>query len=122
MSDEVTLGQLAAEIGQLRQQIETLSQRLDMIYGAVARLADARQSTPAPASTTPKEDKPAEQPVSASPSVTGAPLSANMMMDPGSMLNALHQYALKLGMDIPPETVDFLKSDRATGETPDEPK
>jgi hypothetical protein len=108
MSQEVTLSQLAAEIGQLRQQIELLSQRLDMIYGAVTRLADTKQST-----------QPQQQ---AAPSVTDTPLPASTMMDPGSMLHSLHQYALKLGMDIPPETVDFLRSDQPTGETPDESK
>ena len=44
MSDEVTLAQLAAEMAQLRRQMEMVNQRLDMIYGAVTRLAETQNS------------------------------------------------------------------------------
>jgi hypothetical protein len=125
MSNEVTLTQLAAEMAHLRQQIEIVNQRLDMIYGAITRLADAKQSDPSPTvndMATPKAGPLREQPSSPSASTPGMPLSASMMMDPGSILESLHQYALKLGMDVPTETVDRLKSDLPTGATPDESK
>ena len=115
MNNEVTLAQLAAEIGQLRQQIEMLSQRLDMIYGAVTRLADAKQPVQSP---TPK-DKGSE---AQSASTANMPLTANMMMDPGNMLDSLRQYAVSLGMDVSAETVDRLKSDLPTGKSEDESK
>lgn len=121
MSDEVTLAQLAAEMAQLRQQIEIVKQRLDMIYGAVTRLADTKQKVQSPiVDNLAKDDKAGEQPSSSSTSTTDMPLSAAMMMDPGTMLDSLRHYALNLGMDISAETVDRLKSDIPTGETQDE--
>jgi hypothetical protein len=101
MSDEVTLAQLAVEIANLRQQIETVNQRLDMIYGAVTRLADAQNS---PADSPPQAEQAKPTPAS------GSALSPEMMMDPSSMLDSLHQFAVSRGLDISQETVDRLKS------------
>jgi hypothetical protein len=133
MSNEVTLAQLAAEIGQLRQQIEMLSQHLDMIYGAVARLADAKQletslnSGGADARGRGPQSAAGggrQGPEEAAPSASTAnmPLSASMMMDPGNMLDSLRQYAVSLGMNVSAETVDRLKSDLPTGKSQDEPQ
>ena len=133
MNNEVTLTQLAAEIGQLRQQIEMLSQRLDMIYGAVTRLADAKQpGTPLnPPSTgsggasghgSAVGGRQGTEGVGQSASTANMPLTANMMMDPGNMLDSLRQYAVSLGMDVSAETVDRLKSDLPTGKSEDESK
>lgn len=101
MSDEVTLAQLAAEMAQLRQQMETVNQRLDMIYGAVTRLAEAQNSL----TSTPVQRGQTQ----AAPS-PGMSLTPQMMMDPGSMLDSLRQYAINMGLDVSPETVDRLKS------------
>ena len=121
MSDDVTLAHLAAEMAQLQQQIELVKQRLDMIYGAVTRLADTKQNVQSPrVDNLAKGDKGGEQPPSPAASTTSMPLSASMMMDPGTMLVSLHQYAVNLGMDIPVETVDRLKSDVPTEEPPNE--
>lgn len=130
MSTEVTLTQLATDIAQLRQQIETINQRLDMIYGAVTRLAESkypgghRQNGQSPAAG----NLAREQPTSSPSSSTSAPLSARMMMEPGSMLDSLRQYALDLGLEIPTETVedpgseaykvDHLKSNLPEAEGP----
>ena len=129
MNNEVTLAQLAAEMGQLRQQIEMLSQRLDMIYGAVTRLADAKQmETPLnPPSASSGHGSAAggrqgAEGVAQSASTANMPLTANMMMDPGNMLDSLRQYAVSLGMDVSGETVDRLKSDLPTGKSQDEAK
>jgi hypothetical protein len=108
MAEEITLTQLAAEIAQLRRQIETMNQRLDMIYGAVTRLADQMTPTETPPPRPTKTPQP------------GPELSATAMMDPGGMLDALHQYAVKAGLDISQETVERLKrgerTEEATGE------
>jgi hypothetical protein len=128
MNNEVTLTQLAAEIGQLRQQIVMLSQRLDMIYGAVTRLADTKRTevplNPPTPFNPPSEgggreggDRKREAPSS---SATNMPLTASMMMDPGNMLDSLRQYAVSLGMDVSGETVERLKSDLPTGKSQDE--
>lgn len=103
MTEEITLAQLAQEIAQLRAEVKTVNQRLDMIYGAVTRLAD--QSGPAPATTT--------QPSSGRPS--GFDLSPTAMMDPGSMLDALHNFAVKSGLEISEETVERLKKGSESG-------
>ena len=106
MPEEVTLTQLAAEITQLRQQVEIIQQRLDMIYGAVTRLAD---QTPPSKTSSPQR-------------TVGSPadfeLSAATMMSPDTMLDALYQYAVKSGLDISKETVDHLKNE-ATESTTD---
>jgi hypothetical protein len=99
MTEEITLAQLAREIAELRQQVETVNQRLDMIYGAVTRLADQEASFP----TTPP------RPVPNRPA--GPELSAASMMDPGSMLDALHEFAVQSGLDVSRETVERLKND-----------
>ena len=107
MSEDITLSQLAAEVAHLRQQLEQINQRLDMIYGAVTRLAD--QTGPAtnqPQQTTGSQAAPA-----------GPELSPAMMMDPDSMLNALHQYAVKAGLEVSQETVERLKTE-GQSETP----
>ncbi len=103
MNDEVTLAQLGAEMAQLRQQMEIISQRLDMIYGAVTRLAETQNSpisTPVQGSQTKATPAPA----------TGTPLTAAMMLNPSAMLDSLRQYAVNAGLDVPLETVDRLKS------------
>jgi hypothetical protein len=103
MSDEVTLAQLAAEMAQLRRQMETVNQRLDMIYGAVTRLAEAQNSlTSTPVQRGQTQTAPAPGP--------GMSLTPQMMMDPGAMLDSLRQYAVNMGLDVSPETVDRLKS------------
>jgi hypothetical protein len=111
MSDQVTLTQLAADMAHLRRQIEIVNQRLDMIYGAVTRLAEAQHSSPPPAAATAAPEQPS--------SVTTMPLSAEMMMDPSGMLDSLRQYALNAGLNISSETVDRLKSKPPAGETED---
>ncbi len=108
MTEEVTLAQLAAEMAQLRQQMETLSQRLDMIYGAVTRLAD--QSSPAKATS---------QATSAGPKSNPA-MSPAAMMNPDSMLDTLRQNAVNLGLDVSEETVERLKSQTSTEPATDE--
>lgn len=94
MTDQNTLANLAAEVKQLRQQVEQANQRLDSIYGAITRLAE--KTGPASAA------KPSPAPT--------APLSASMMMDPGSMLLSLRQHAQNAGLTISPETVDRLQA------------
>ena len=99
MSKEVTLAQLAVEMAQLRQQLDGVNQRLDMIYGAVTRLAD--QSNSATSSSPPPK------PTSSKP---GSNLPPEVMMSPDSMLDALRQHAVNMGLDVSQETVDRLKS------------
>lgn len=111
MSEEVTLAHLAAEITTIRQQIETLNQRLDMIYGAVTRLADAQKS---PAGSAPQVEQ------AKSASASGSALSPEMMMDPGAMLDSLHQFAVSRGLDVSKETVDRLKSHPQADEASDD--
>jgi hypothetical protein len=123
MSDDVTLAQLAADIAQLRQQIAIVNQRLDMIYGAVTRLADAKPAGPSPAAGNAANPQPRQTEVkqqAAPSSVTDRPLSASMMMEPGGMLEALRQYAVDAGLNISFETVDRLKSNLPAEETNDE--
>ena len=124
MNDEVTLAQLATEMAQLRQQMEIMSQRLDMIYGAVTRLAETKQNVQSPIAdnfANPPGGKTSEQPGPPSSSTTSMPLTAAMMMDPSSMLDSLRQYALNAGLDISAETVERLKSNLPADETKDEP-
>jgi len=98
MTKEVTLAQLAAEMVQLRQQLETMNQRLDMIYGAVTRLTNQAS----PAQTAPAQTTPPPQP--------NPTMSAADMMSPDSMLDSLRQHAIQQGLDISTETVDRLKT------------
>lgn len=100
MSEKVTLTQLAAEMSHLRQQLATINQRLDMIYGAVTRLAN--QNAPA---------QPPSPPHSASTPQSSPELPVSAMMDPDSMLDSLHQYAVKLGLDVSKESVERLKTE-----------
>jgi hypothetical protein len=88
-------------MAQLRRQLEIVNQRLDMIYGAVTRLAEAQ---PSPTSTPPA----AEQTQTAAASEM--PFAPEMMMDPGAMLDSLRQFAVSMGLDVSQETVDRLKS------------
>lgn len=108
MTEETTLAQLAAEVAQLRQQLETMNQRLDMIYGAVTRLAD--QVSPARATPSQTKSGPQSRPV----------ISPTDMMSPDSMLDSLHQYALQAGLDVPKESVENLKTHTHTVPDPDE--
>jgi len=87
-----------------------------MIYGAVTRLAESKQNGQSPATGNLAKEQPDPSPSS----TTSMPLSARMMMEPGSMLDSLRQYALDLGLEIPTETVDHLKSDLPEAEEPDE--
>ena len=99
MSEEVTLAQLAAEVAHLRRQLDSVNQRLDMIYGAVTRLAD-QSSSAAPSSSPPRKTS----------SKPGPNLSPETMLSPDSMLEALRQHAVNMGLDVSQETVDRLKS------------
>jgi hypothetical protein len=111
MKNEVTLTQLAAEMAQLQQQIEQMNQRLDMIYGAVTRLAQTK--TPPP---------PAADPVkwSASPSPAEISFSAQALLDPGSMLASLHQHAVKAGLTIPTDSMERLQAELPAAEVNDD--
>ena len=97
MTHQDSLTQLTAEVAQLRQQMEQVNQRLDMIYGAVTRLTGSSQPEP--------------DPLSAKKSSSSTDLlSATMMMDPGSMLSSLRQHAQNVGLTVPSETVERLKT------------
>jgi len=98
MANEITLTQLAAEITQLRQQIEQANQRLDMIYGAVTRLTETGQSETNSAA---KKTSP----------FSTSTFSAATMMDPGSMLHSLRQHAQGLGLTVSPESVERLQAE-----------
>jgi hypothetical protein len=113
MSDEITLTQLAAEMAHLRQQLESVNQRLDMIYGAVTRLAEAQNAS----ANTPVQGQP---PKAAPAPPSGMQLTPEMMLAPGSMLDSLRQYAVSMGLDISPETVERLKSHSPGDEAKDE--
>jgi hypothetical protein len=110
MSDEITLAQLAAEMAQLRRQVEIVTQRLDMIYGAVTRLAEGQNVSAAspPVQPRPTQAAPAHE----------MSFTPEMMLDPSSMLDSLRQYAVNMGLDVSQATVDRLKSQAE----PDEPK
>ena len=131
MKDEVTLAQLSAEMAQLRQEVELVKQRLDMIYGALTRLIEAQPGVSSPNTahfTKPpvssgkldfekfdfggavqEHGKPGK-PAAASSSAAGPSMSAMMMMDPASMLDSLRQHAENSGLSISLEAVDRLKS------------
>lgn len=108
MNDTVTLTHLAAEMAQLRQEIEQMNQRLDMIYGAVTRLAESKAQPQPFAAASPKRS-------AALSSAADMPFSAQALLDPGSMLASLHQHAVKAGLTIPIEAVERLQE-----ELPDE--
>ncbi len=119
MTKEVSLADLAREIASLRQEIETVNRRLDMVYGAVSRLAEAGPGHSS-AGRPDQEQSPNFGPGKGSrPSKNGAgggaALSARMIMDPGSMLDSLRQYAENAGLAVTPETVERLKSELPTG-------
>lgn len=112
MNDQVNLAYLAAQIEQLQQHMEQVNRRLDMIYGAINRIAEGRQSQPSPAST--QEPALAQETGQGQPAdESGLPLSARMVMDPGSMLASLYQYAQNIGLDVSPESEPEGKPDEA---------
>lgn len=120
MTNEPSLTQLAAELAHLRRQIETVNQRLDMIYGAVTRLADRlespslRQAQGTSAMPTPPPG-PVDRFAAFQPDAKLDPfMSPTAMMSPDSMLDALHQFAVKSGLDVSQETVDRLKQPTTT--------
>ena len=113
MTNERTLAQLTAEVAQLRQQVEESNRRLDMIYGAVTRLAEVQNAS----ANTPVQGQP---PRAASAPPSGMQLTPEMMLAPGSMLDSLRQYAVSMGLDISPETVERLKSHSPGDEAKDE--
>lgn len=88
MNENVTLNQLVGAVTQL--------QRLDMIYGPVTRPAQPPAAAPLkrPAAPLP------------APEIS---LSAHALMDPGSMLASLHQYAVKAGLTIPTAAMEHLQ-------------
>ncbi|MBE7555612.1 MAG: hypothetical protein HS126_31570 [Anaerolineales bacterium] len=108
MNDNAPLTQLAAEMAQLQQQIEQMNQRLDMIYGAVTRLAEAKATAPSPVDPWAKE-------TAASQRAAGMAFSAQALLDPGSMLASLHQHAVKTGLKIPTESVERLQEGLPVG-------
>lgn len=99
MNDPITLSHLADQMAQLQQQVEQMNQRLDMIYGAVTRLAEAKAQPPAAG--------PLEPPASSPPA--GMSFSAQAMLNPGNMLASLHQHALKAGLTIPNTAMERLQ-------------
>ena len=105
MNDDTTLDQLAAEMAQLRQQIEQMNQRLDMIYGAVTRLTEAKATTPSPVERWARESSSAQP----SPAIAEMSFSAQALLDPGSMLASLHQHAVQAGLTIPTGSVERLQ-------------
>lgn len=104
MNDTVTLTHLAAEMAQLRQEIEQMNQRLDMIYGAVTRLTESKAQPQPFAAASPKRS-------AALSSAAEMPFSAQALLDPGSMLASLHQHAVKAGLTIPIEAVERLQEE-----------
>jgi|GEM_PF-5874525 len=104
MKDSVTLTQFAAEMARLRQEIEQMNQRLDMIYGVVTRLAETRAQPQPFTAAAPK--RPADL-----SSTAEMPFSAQALLDPGSMLASLHQHAVKAGLTIPIEAVERLQEE-----------
>lgn len=135
---EVSLAQLAAAIAQLQQQIQEVNRRLDMVYGAVNRLAETTpDSRPAAgglsqnlgisgrgeSSFTPTLEiwdapaaGPAPRPENSRVGTPPASLNMARMMDPGSMLDSLRQYAVEAGLDVSADMVDRLKSGMPQGE------
>ena len=107
MTNEVTLTQLAAEVSQLRQQIEQVNQRLDMIYGAVTRLTETGQPNTGHV-------------VKKAPPSPANSFSATMTMDPGNMLHSLRQHAQNLGLTISSESVGRLQAELPTEEPKNE--
>jgi hypothetical protein len=98
---------------QLQQQIEQMNQRLDMIYGAVTRLAEAKSAVqpPAAANHLAREGS-ASQPAAAA----GMSFSAQALLDPGSMLASLHQHALNAGLAVAIDSVERLQAELPIGE------
>lgn len=106
---EVTLAQLAASIAQLQQQIQEVNRRLDMVYGAVNRLAESNQDSQPPVG-------PKTRPEHSQAGTPSASLNMAKMMDPGSMLDSLRQYAVDSGLNVSADMVDRLKSGLPQGE------
>lgn len=116
MTEQITLTQLAAEMARLQKQVEQVNQRLDMIYGAITRLAETQPGS-APANPEHSNEAPAVR----RPAAPASPsFSAEMMMAPGSMLDSLRQFAQNAGLSISTATVERLKSN-LPAEQQDEP-
>lgn len=135
---DVTLAQLAAAIAGLQQQVLEVNRRLDMVYGAVNRLAETTgDSRPAasglsqnfgvsgqgewPFAPTPEmwdapAAGPAPRPENSRVGTPAASLNMAKLMDPGSMLNSLRQYAVDAGLDVSADMVGRLKSGLPQGE------
>lgn len=96
MKTQETQTQLAADVAEIRQQLEQINQRLDQIYSVVARLAPPEPAAPDRSST---------------PTLTAA-----MMMSPASMLESLRQHAANAGLDISTETAERLQSKLSASE------
>lgn len=108
------LVQLAAEVAQLRQQVEESNRRLDMIYGAINRLAEAKPGQSASSLAQPQSLFEEARPAAVKPgsqAAAGLPLSAQMLMGPDTMLDSLHQYALKAGLTLSLDGVERLKAE-----------
>jgi len=116
MDNNSMLTQLAAEVAQLQQQVEQVNQRLDMIYGAVTRLAETISGKTASSAghvrhaSVPFPEEPEPGTAGKDRKSEDLPLAAAMMMGPGNMLESLRQHALKAGMDISADAVEQLKS------------
>ena len=116
MTNELTLAQLATEVAQLRQQVEESNRRLDMIYGAINRLAEAKTGQPSSSFTNGQTlsqgslQENARNGAQPAPT-TDLPVSARMLMGPDTMLDSLHQYALKAGLTLSLDGVERLKSE-----------
>lgn len=106
---EITLAQLATGIAQLQQQIQEVTRRLDMVYGAVSRLAELNQDGRPAAG-------PKTRPENGRAGTSSASLNMAQMMDPGSMLDSLRQYAVDSGLEVSADMVDRLKSGLPQGE------
>lgn len=114
MNDNMTFTQLAGAVVQLQQQIEQMNQRLDMIYGAVTRLAEA-PTTWQPSAA----GHPASERTKSSTSTAGMSFSAHTLLDPGSMLASLHQHAVNSGLAVTLDSVERLKADLPGAEATD---
>jgi hypothetical protein len=101
--------QLAVEMAQLQQQLEQMNQRLDMIYEAVNRLAEAK------AARLPVDPLAGERSVPPPPPAAGMSFSAQALLDPGSMLTSLHQHALKAGLAVTGASMERLQADLPGG-------
>jgi hypothetical protein len=108
--------QLVVEIAQLQQQIEQVNQRLDMIYGAVTRLAESKATVQLSAADSSASEWSAPLP----PAAAGMSFSTQALLDPGSMLASLHQHAVNAGLMVATDSVERLQAELPTGEVKDD--